>query len=82
MRKEAEKRCAKIHKSKTRTIRELSADYLRTIYGHILVFDMIYLYCEKWRKTQLIKFLYNICCLNGFVIAANKIRNQQMVTIE
>ena len=27
----------KIHKSKTRTIRELSADYLRTIYGHVLV---------------------------------------------
>ncbi len=33
--------------------RELFVNYLRTIYGHVLVFNMIYLYCEKWRKTQL-----------------------------
>ena len=44
--------------------------------------NVIYLYCEKWRKTQLINSFINYMLSKRFVMTAHKIRNQQMVMIE
>ena len=41
--------------------------------------SMLYLYYEKWRKTQLTMFFLNS---KRFVMTAHKIRNQQMVLIK